>query len=1852
MKTRIPFVLIASFLFTTGCNPAQIESSDTHTDELSLPLEEDPPPPCTDTLLLQAVDQTTCELPGGGAGTCESTTICSDFTRICTPDRAGTSCTVTIDAMGVSTNSCTTGKCVDSVCVHDSFRKPFTCTIDDDCPTGSACDQTTGGICRRCVQTTECGACASSAPSLVIAGMRPGLTLSPSKLTFRAGSMDPLPLSAILSIDELAFEDGALAPETLTFVASPGLEISCSYADMTNQFFATECQSSPPFVLESGATKGKATSSIWARPVLGSSITQSTVRVFTSSASAEAAMLVYSLGPEAPLPAVSVSTQTTPHYELRHMDEGADDVGSACEGYSDRFPSFDPKCESSKGFSEVIPAVKQLTISTGVILRDSAYVKHEVLRSTKELKYTMRIMSDHLEFEHTTSCSNAQVSVPVPPFQTGRVAIKFEYISGHGEPEKCGESRVSIFVDGEFITTANVPNPWTLREGDGIIETKTYTNGGAFQARVGDVTLSEEDTLISTSWAIHAAESTRRALPFLDLSDSTYIYGLNTLPIPLVTRTGAPSSFPLTSFCGEHTTEHNGTFGCAVSTICAPYDYSNSPISGTGYGFDQKEDWLSNGSSFIGGAGSFDKQGDPRCYRISYSTYSRDTYFGIRSPTHSETNIFTLPGLTGDDFGKGDSCLDDISNFLADSTNITFSSGKDYKEYLETSKCVSAPKLLSSLHWASSTSNRSNYYIQYNDTSGSQYAKQSTSLTDGDGEFLMYLANRWLQTGEIIANHIEDGEVERIVMGLGEPDCDRECGLDILQQMFDVILEPRVQNALRTFVTEGELQNVDFRKSFSWQPSDTGLLPESEAIPPSEVHEQPTPVWIYRTLLSYVDVLEALAHRAWMDGYYDCSELGDYSDFHEAFEQLDKAKLYLQALRNLADTMHETASQTEAAYWDSEFLSLRDLLDAAELRISSMEQGMGQCQNPLGVAEDDIPLFFGDLHGDNSRYFAASDYLFNAWSKPAVSQVAASVQAYRSAWLEKKGREDQDLESSFAKERMLEGIQNEYGRGYASQCGYSPSASVTFDSVADCLENETSDACLAVRNANASGCGFIDSDECVTAKDNFIEELEGRLPDFSGYTLHCGQSLTDAKRLILRIAAEYSVPTAWSVNAGHINVSSFHFNEFQDLVDESFDQAFIDLFAIGVPFRGDFYLTNRVGPIFNSGLIADAQAANLTNIESAINSVVINEVDGVCTLAINEDSIAVISEDFPLSELKRQMEGRLIQDRIDSVDAWLNDPISNDVTRPIFSALNREHLLSSPNLLLNLDELFNGEVFSEEYQRLFHAEVDYSSGVATARLNLFRDAAIETAGSNPNPDPDVGTGLSNAYEQLSSCFTGQIGTLRNSLSQAQTSYLISSNASLNAVSNAHRKYEGCVLRAETSTLQAELQDQVEKSRLQVQQLNSETQAVSSVISSISWDAPKVLASWATTAGNYPTQQANLVQSGFENATNSALRSTSITAELEGCLLNAQSSVDAANLQLLSLIADEQSVFAARHALSTALNEVEASFKEGPAKYNVEMSRISPSKAHHMWIDERKDRFINDFAWAQRVSYLAAKAMEYEFQQSLSVKDAILEAQLPNDLQNAVNEMEREQAARTINRARPQEATTVLSLRKDILPTAYLRMEDESAFNGDVYAYETHARDIQVSKLQRMLVSDKYAMYDPDGLYMGQGIPFRMSPQGELRQRCGERLWTVSASLQGFNLNIDQPVIPLYFMKRNTFESQWCDGHGDGSQFQTGGIRPSANLFRDQGETTSEAQTQAFTWSLLQPYVNTPRNEFYRETYAEGSTEELAGRGLYGDYILLFPWDGLLEYDFGIQNVEDVLLRFDYLSVANGPELSQ
>ena len=145
---------------------------------------------------------------------------------------------------------------------------------------------------------------------------------------------------------------------------------------------------------------------------------------------------------------------------------------------------------------------------------------------------------------------------------------------------------------------------------------------------------------------------------------------------------------------------------------------------------------------------------------------------------------------------------------------------------------------------------------------------------------------------------------------------------------------------------------------------------------------------------------------------------------------------------------------------------------------------------------------------------------------------------------------------------------------------------------------------------------------------------------------------------------------------------------------------------------------------------------------------------------------------------------------------------------------------------------------------------------------------------------------------------------------------------------------------------------------------------------------------------------------------------------------------------------------------------------------------------------------------------------------------------------------------------------------------------------------------------------------------------------------------------------DPSFVDIQLLKANTFYSQWCDRDAQESDFQVASVRPSRNLFRDpdffEGNFLNgpwrtlgvRNETNLDSIARIQAPFNISRDEFSNDEYENGNTSELAARGLYGEYTLVFP-AGILSLPtrsgvsdgLELRAVEDILLRLDYVSTA-------
>ncbi len=331
------------------------------------------------------------------------------------------------------------------------------------------------------------------------------------------------------------------------------------------------------------------------------------------------------------------------------------------------------------------------------------------------------------------------------------------------------------------------------------------------------------------------------------------------------------------------------------------------------------------------------------------------------------------------------------------------------------------------------------------------------------------------------------------------------------------------------------------------------------------------------------------------------------------------------------------------------------------------------------------------------------------------------------------------------------------------------------------------------------------------------------------------------------------------------------------------------------------------------------------------------------------------------------------------------------------------------------------------------------------------------------------------------------------------------------------------------------------------------------------------------------------------------------------------------------------------------------FNEGHAAVLMEQARLARSLPSQFALSEAAELFTTRMAYAQRVTYLAVRAAEYEFQTSLQARQQVVAATRPDQLESALQTVLAFVNANRVGGASPGSLHAVLSLREHLLqlgdrsgdPAGQLRLTDEERF-------------------RLLLTSSTNSVYDAGGVYLGQLIPFSLSPLGRLGRGnsqgipiladndCAERVWSVNAAVLGegvFTGNASS-FTRLDLLKMNTFYSQRCTGGTDGSPFQVASVRPAVNLFFDPADpnrTPIEASAAApYTRGRMQPYLNVSRSEFEKEDYSQGATAELAGRGLYGDYALFIP-AGVVSVGgsegLKLEKIDDILLRLDYVSVA-------
>ncbi len=572
------------------------------------------------------------------------------------------------------------------------------------------------------------------------------------------------------------------------------------------------------------------------------------------------------------------------------------------------------------------------------------------------------------------------------------------------------------------------------------------------------------------------------------------------------------------------------------------------------------------------------------------------------------------------------------------------------------------------------------------------------------------------------------------------------------------------------------------------------------------------------------------------------------------------------------------------------------------------------------------------------------------------------------------------------------------------------------------------------------------------------------------------------------------------------------------------------------------------------------------------------------------------------------------------------------------------------------------------------------SGVAGAPSRVAEDATNACLDRRPDLDPSLPSldDLPDSPVTLHECYTGAIGEAMLEL-RAATQDVLSAQSQMGEFEEKYDlKVESCILlevandqQMAARTAHAATMRSLRKAKLAADTVATALGAIKDCFSAGAGAekmSPFSWAFWGIACGAGAGAAASTISSAFisnrmdeaQQAYDNFLALIGADAAEAQCFKEAEMELVGIKTAALGIERAGLDVETARYNLVELKSSAQTYYDEGLAAMAAARARYVKPLTHDLWLDETIDAFLRAMRLARRALYLAVRAVEYESQQTLSERDAVLTAATPEDLDRILEGLWTTAASRGVGGNRPTELKAVVSLRRHLLQLA-----DTSAQPAGWQALG------DVERFRLLLQDPRYATFDAAGNFLGQRIPFELAPLAAIHlgavqgipvlaaSDCAERVWSVNASILGTGplYRGDSPTFTrLELRKANTFYSQWCDAPAGGPAFQVASVRPSRNLFRDPRYGTevgadvfgAGAAADAETSARIEAYFNVPREAFESDDYANGETTELAARGLYGAYALFIPAEVLsLEGGDGLvlNAVDDILLRFDYVSVA-------
>lgn len=1075
-----------------------------------------------------------------------------------------------------------------------------------------------------------------------------------------------------------------------------------------------------------------------------------------------------------------------------------------------------------------------------------------------------------------------------------------------------------------------------------------------------------------------------------------------------------------------------------------------------------------------------------------------------------------------------------------------------------------------------------------------------------------------------------------------------------------LLLHPRVSSFLTS--ASGSLVAPDYR------PATAGVA--TSASDPQQQHLVVQREQLVGALLGLVDPLLDTALR---------------NRDQASIEKLVRALRVVTFTRLDDDRLHASlvpAGTTPLPAWESAYQAAWTAVSGKLATLLSRLTAAQALANPLGIDPGEVPLYFsGDPAGPAARFTPVSDYLLGvgastgAWAPAAVAQAQASADAVTRSFRTLATRTYQSVQTANDVNEHLEAVRNDFGGQVSSYCG----------GVGDLRDGELLEGWQA-----AAGAPF-DAGSCYLRTDDAACRVR--------FAAQAAAAQREALMPQIVIARADVLNQACIASRGYFTETT----TVGPVTPLSHDITRIDpdiTHSVTIATRPVVFGDPRIDAIgrmqdgaFSATVLADPAAATGTTVGCS----------DVRPCSFDTSSLCITCRGLVYGSHDPVVYSYVERGRVEHSNGRVNPAFLNGA-----SGVTNE---VAQNMIGRYMVVEAAVTFASVFNQVTRPSGSEAALAANTTACLTRFAGARTVAPPSLPPP--------AEVDDGSCFRGSLGqsvlnvrsltiavqtaneqfdSLFNQYDIAmQTCNIQHAAADDLATAQGHHNRTMTGLRSAKFAL-----DTVALAANTVRDcLNTSTIAAGGALLSAGGSVTVAVGSCVSGAiGAVATGLSNGLQLGMtETEQSHAVFSQDISdrAAYRACVNDAGQFLTGARAATLAVAQARQDMLAAMYSFNQDVGAAQAAFDEGNMRLATVRDRQNTPPEFDDPLDLNVQTYRRQMRVARRVTFLAVRAVEYELQASLEAENGAIVAESPADLQVVLEQLRLTAATRRVQGSAPAETLTILSLRDHLL-----QLQDTSAASASEQTLTPTQR------FRNVLQSEQYAVRNAAGVYLGQGIPFAIGPVGRqgtgaaqgisllAGSDCAERVWSVNFSVLGVDTgaqplvvgNDERTFIRLEVHKSNSFYSQWCDAAR--TDYQTASFRPAVNLFQEPGVsgnitaggTVSSSSDNSLTRARVRAHINVSREDFETSAYVEGSSAELAGRGLYGSYVLFIPAGSIsttgttgatvadagttLRTDAGttaatagdagtaatrstpglnLGLVNDILLRLDYVSVA-------